>query len=165
MSDLQLIQNKLEAISRRIRLFKGWQALWNGLLLASIVYLVTLAVYKFLPVSSTVLVWGFGSGTALMIFSFVFGLRRTRSLPEVARWVDIQGNLKERLSTALDLQKDSVQTPWSELVLKDAAEQARRLDTHRLVGFHVPRISRVILVLLAAAFSLGFIKEDRKSVV
>ncbi|MDB6054053.1 MAG: hypothetical protein JWN25_1576 [Verrucomicrobiales bacterium] len=161
MSDLQLIQNKLEAISRRIRLFKGWQALWNGLLLASIVYLVTLAVYKFLPVSSTVLVWGFGSGTALMIFSFVFGLRRTRSLPEVARWVDIQGNLKERLSTALDLQKDSVQTPWSELVLKDAAEQARRLDTHRLVGFHVPRISRVILVLLAAAFSLGFIKEYR----
>src|SRR5713101_6781327 len=107
MSSVQLIENTLKKTARRIRLARTWQALWRGLLLGGALWLVVFAVYKLAPIPN----WSLyaGGAVALLIpitFSIVAGCRKISPL-ETARFVDARKQLKERLSTALEMSGSS----------------------------------------------------------
>jgi len=162
MSSVQLIENTLKKTARRIRLARMWQALWRGLLIGGAIWLLVFAVYKLAPIPVMAL-WAAG-GVALLIpitLSIVAACRNISSL-ETARFIDARKQLKERLSTALELSgSSSGDGAWKELVISDAARHAGDIDARQLLPLSLPAVSRWALLVLALGAGLGFIPEYR----
>ncbi len=161
MSELQIIQTALEQIARRRRLARALRGGWVGLLTGSALWLLVIAIYKLAPVP---VVWLVGSGILALgcaLAGFVLGGWRKISLTETARWVDLGQNLKERLSTALEVSSQPGGSTWKGLVLADAAMSIRGLDPRRLVRFTLSATAHWALLLLFVGAGLGFVPEYR----
>src|SRR2546430_513544 len=162
MSSVQLIENTLKKTARRIRLARTWQAFWRGLLIGGALWLVVFAVYKLAPIP----VWAlyFGGAVPFLIpitVSMMAGFRKVSAL-ETARFVDARKQLKERLSTALELSgSSSGDGAWKELVIADAARHATGIDARQLLPLHLPAVARWALLILAVGAGLGFVPEYR----
>ena len=162
MSELQVIQGVLVQTARRRRVARALRGLWLGLLVGALVWLVTLIFYKFLPLPNWLLITaGLAVPTAILLGAILGGWRSV-SLPETARWVDLERQLKERLSTALEASTTGkLPGQWQALVVRDAANHARDLDPRSLLPFHLPRATRWALLVLLLAAGLGFVPEYR----
>ena len=162
MSELQVIETVLERTARRRRVERALRGFWRGLLAGAVVWLVTLGLYKFLPVPTwALLAAGLTAPLAMVLGAVVGGWRRS-SLSETARWVDQARQLKERLSTALETGHASQgSAEWRELVVRDAAAHVREVDPRGLLPFHLPTTTRWALLVLALTAGLGFVPEYR----
>ncbi|MCW5553246.1 MAG: hypothetical protein KIS67_13940 [Verrucomicrobiae bacterium] len=161
MSELQFIQSALEQTARRRRLARALHGGWIGLLVGSALWLLGIGIYKLAPVS---IGWLAGAGMLALgcaFAGFIAGGWRKASLNETARWVDMRQNLKERLSTALEVSSQPSGSTWNGLVLADAAMSIRGLDPRRLVRFTLPMTARWALLLLCVGAGLGFVPEYR----
>src|SRR4051812_41234843 len=119
MSSLQLIESTLKRTSRRIRLERMWHGLWRGLLVGGGVWLIVFAVYKLTPIPVVSLYVAASVGLLIpIVWAIVCGCRRM-SLLETARFVDARKELKERLSTALEISGAAIDTSWKDLVIAD----------------------------------------------
>lgn len=161
MSDLQVIENTLERAARRRRNERAFRGLWQGLLVGAVIWLLTLAAYKLLPMPLWTLTAAAIVGLLSALVGLLIGGWRKTSLSETARWVDGRQHLQERLSTALELSKTSGTETWRELLVTDAASHVKELDPRSLVQFRLPKASRWALVVLALAAGLGFVPEYR----
>jgi len=161
MSELQIIESALQQASRRRRWSRALRGMWRGLLVGAVLLLVVMGVWHLWPVPGwTVTAAALAPFPCALVGMIIGGWRRT-SLPEVARWVDGQQHLKERLSTALEVADEPEIGKWRELVLTDAVEHVQGLDVRRLVPFRLPRATRWALVVLALGAGLGFVPEYR----
>ncbi|MDW8310864.1 MAG: hypothetical protein RMK20_15945, partial [Verrucomicrobiales bacterium] len=160
MDALQAIQSVLERTARRRRLARMLHGLWWGLLVGGVVWVVALVAYKLLPLPLAVLGWAAALAALCPLAGALWGGWRRESLTETARWLDLRQNLKERLSTALELAGTDTDG-WRELVVQDAAVNARGLNTRRLVPFHLPPAARWSVLVLAIGAGLGFVPEYR----
>jgi hypothetical protein len=161
MSELQIIQSALERAAQRRRWARALRGLWHGLLVGAVISLLLIGTYHLLPLPSwTVLAAGVLPIPCLLA-GLAIGAWRKPALNEVARWVDGRQQLKERLSTALEVASDPKAGRWGELVVADAAEHAKGLDPRRLMAFHLPKSTRWALVVLALVAGLGFVPEYR----
>lgn len=161
MSEIQLVTSSLERASRRLRLNRALRGLWLGLLAGAGLWLLALAVYKVAPVPAQVLNLAALCGAACAVGGFLFGGWRKPTLAATARWVDVQQNLKERMSTALEVANAPSDPLWRELVVHDAASHAKEIDPSSLVPFRLTRAAHWAVLLLAVAFGVGFIPEYR----
>ncbi|HZV34518.1 MAG TPA: hypothetical protein VFB72_08055 [Verrucomicrobiae bacterium] len=162
MSDLQIIEATLQRAARRRRWERALRGFWQGLLIGASLWLVTLAVYKLAPIPLEVLYGVAAAGIFAALMGLVIGAWRRTSMDETARWVDVKSDLKERLSTALELSKGAkAEESWRELLVTDAAAHVKEIDPKRLVQFRLPKASRWALVVLALAAGLGFVPEFR----
>jgi len=162
MSELQVIQGVLVQTARRRRVARALRGLWRGLLVGALVWLVTLIFYKFLPLPNWLLITAGSAVPTAILLGAILGGWRTVSLPETARWVDLERQLKERLSTALEASTaGKLPGQWQALVVRDAANHARDLDPRSLLPFHLPRATRWALLVLLLAAGLGFVPEYR----
>ncbi len=161
MSDLQVIQSALEGAARRRRWARALRGMWQGLLVGSVLSLVFAGAYHVYPFPLWTLLIAALIPFPTMLLGLAIGGWRKPSLTEVARWVDVRQNLKERLSTALEVSSGPEAGAWGTLVVNDAATHARELDARSLVPFHLPRATRWALVSLAVAGGLGFVPEYR----
>ena len=161
MSQLQTIESALDRAARRRRVDKALRGAWRGLLAASIVWLVALVLYKVLPIAVESLALAGLAGLAVIIVGAVAGGWRKPSASEIARWVDVNQNLKERLSTALEVSGASVADEWRNLLMADAAQHAQGLDAKRLLPFHLPKFTRWAVIILLVTAGLGFVPEYR----
>jgi len=161
MSELQIIESALERAARRRRWARALRGLWLGLFVGALVYFVTLAVFKIAPVKSDVLLWAGVVAAVCPLAGLAIGGWRKLQLTEVARWVDVKHNLKERMSTALEFSGDDHAGTWRELVMHDAVSHAQEIDPRKLVPFHLPKATRWALVVMAMAAGLGFVPEYR----
>jgi hypothetical protein len=161
MTELRLIESTLERAARRRRWDRALRGLWRGLLVGALLYLATLATYKLLPVPAWVPTAGSLAVLAAAAVGLLLGGWRGTSLAETARWVDVQQNLKERLSTALEVARQHPTGEWRDLVVADATEHARQVDPRQLVPLSLTRASRWALWLLVLAVGLGFVPEYR----
>jgi hypothetical protein len=161
MSELQIIQSALERAARRRRWARALRGLWQGLLAGAIVALLAIGAYHLYPLP----LWTVLAGAALPLVGATIGLLvgwwRKTSLDEVARWVDGRQQLKERLSTALEVASGPETGRWRDLVVTDAAEHVKDLDPRKLVPFNLSRAATWALVLLAVGAGLGFVPEYR----
>ena len=135
----QIIQNKLSAIQRRMRIegvFQNLAAfnLW-GLLIAGIL-LVASRFFR-LPISI-----GFAIALPTIVVSAIaigLSLLRKIDLSEVARLVDHRLNLKERLGTALEAMDRREAGDFAILQVRDAARAVQGILPATVVSYTVPR--------------------------
>ena len=161
MSELQIIEATLQRAARRRRWARALRGLWVGLLAGSAVWLVTLGSYKLWPIPLSSLWWAGGVALAGPLFGIFIGGWRKPALPETARWVDVKQNLKERLSTALEVAAQPNGSTWEQLVVSDAAAHVKEIDPRRLVRFSLPKTARWALLILVLGAGLGFVPEYR----
>jgi hypothetical protein len=163
MSDLQAIQSALETTSRRRRWQNGIDRLWLGLLIGSLLWLVTLVLYKFLPLPVETPLVGGALALCSVIVAFCVGFFRKATVAESARWLDQRQHLQERLSTALEVSAKPTDAEWQRLLLADAARQIQKLDPRKLLPFSLPRAARWSVLVLAIGAGLGFVPEYRSA--
>ena len=133
----QIIQNKLSAIRRRMRIEGVFQnlAIFNlwGLLIAGILFVAN----RFFP-----LLIGFATCLPIVIASAIaVGLSLLHQIDpfEVARFVDQRLNLKERLGTALEAMGREEAGDFAILQIHDAARAAQEILPATVVSYTVPR--------------------------
>jgi hypothetical protein len=161
MSEIQFIQSALERAARRRRFAQSLRGLWYGLLIGAIIALIVAGVYHVRPVPFIwVMVTAFAPFPLMLIGMIVTGWRKP-GLNEVARWVDGKRNLKERVSTALELSKDENGGSWRDLIVTDAATHIKELDVKRLMPLRLPKTAVWALLVLALVAGLGFVPEYR----
>ena len=161
MNEIRIIEAALDKTARRKRWQDGWRGFWRGLLVGSIVWLVTLAVFKLFPVPPLVLAVAAAVAGGAMALGLIIGLRQRRSLLETARWVDQKKKLQERLSTALEIAEAPRAAHWRQLLVSDAAKHADQINPKELLPYHLPPASRWVLLTLVLAVGLGFAPEYR----
>jgi len=161
MSELSTIEAALQRAAQRRRLDRTLGGAWRGLLGASVLWLVALTAYKLFPIPFSAVVIAGGAGLLSIIVGAIVGGWRKPSASETARWVDVKQNLKERLSTALEVTQTDSGEEWKTLLVNDAAQHAQGLDAKKLLPFHLPKATRWALVLLLVTAGLGFVPEYR----
>jgi len=161
MSELHTIETALQQAAQRRRLDRALRGAWKGLLIASVVWLVALIVYKIAPIPAFTLAIAGGTGLACIVLGAIISGWRKSSASETARWVDVKQNLKERLSTALEVARSPVDGEWKTLLIADATQHAQGLDPKRLLPLHLPGLARWALIVLLVTAGLGFVPEYR----
>jgi hypothetical protein len=161
MSDIQLVTSSLETAARRLRRSHALRGLWVGLLAGAALWLSALGIFKLAPIPALVLTVAGAVGTACPLVGLILGGWRKPSLATTARWVDVQRNLKERMSTALEVANAQADPLWRELVVHDAASHAKEIDPRHLVPFRLSRAAYWAALVLAVAAGLAFVPEHR----
>ncbi|HEY6169279.1 MAG TPA: DUF4175 family protein, partial [Verrucomicrobiae bacterium] len=133
MSELQAIESVLDRAARRLRWQHGWGGLWRGLLVGVGLWLAGLALYKLLPLPILMLGIAAGLSVASAFVGFLIGFWRQPSRADVARWIDAQQHLEERLSTALEFARANGDPGWRQMLFVDAARAAGKLDPSALL--------------------------------
>ncbi|MGZ4961812.1 MAG: hypothetical protein ACXWIU_00865 [Limisphaerales bacterium] len=161
MSDLQAIEAALVRAVRRRRFQRAWVNLWRGVFIAALLWLVALVVYKLAPVPFSIVPIAGIAGLACVIAGFLYGWFHRPTIQQTARWLDEKQNLQQRLSTALEMAEGNRDENWRKLLISDAAKFIEKFDPRKLLPFHLPRISRWSLLILALCAGLGFVPEYR----
>lgn len=161
MSDIQKIESVVLKTARRQRWQRAWHGFWQGLLIASGIWLVGLTAFKAFPITEVVLLAAGVAGVLAMVTGFILGWRRRPTLLQTARWIDDKRRLQERLSTALEVADSSGSGNWRELLVNDAAKHVGDVDPKALLPASLPGAARWALLGLALAAGLGFVPEYR----
>jgi len=161
MSELQTIQTALAKAARRRRWSRALRGLWHGLLVGAVLSFLLAAVYHVFPTPLWTLLVMALIPIPCMLAGLIIGGWRKPGMNEMARWVDGQQHLQERLSTALEVASAPGAGKWSELVVSDAAGHASALDPRRLMPFNLPKAARWALLSLALCAGLGFVPAYR----
>ena len=161
MSELQIIELTLARAARRRRWQSALNGLGQGLLAGAVVFLVALAVFKLLPIPRWILPAAALLALSLVLAGLLRGAWRRRSLLETARWLDERRDLKERLSTSLEMTGARAADDWTHLLLVDAAQYAQSLNSRELLPIRFPAVGRSALLVLALCAGLGFVPEYR----
>lgn len=134
---------------------------WKGLLFASLIWFLAIATYKLVPIDVSILGIAGLAGVVSIVLGTIVGGWRESTASETARWVDVKENLKERLSTALEMAHSPVDGEWKTLLMADATQHAQGLDPKRLLPLHLPKFTRWALIVLAVTAGLGLVPEYR----
>lgn len=138
-----------------------WHALWRGLLIGAALWLAAFAAYKLAPIPVMTLYVAASVAVLIPIAWALLVACRKISLIETARFVDQRKQLKERLSTALEISGSSGDPAWRELVISDAAQHVNGIDARKLVPLNFPSVARWALLILVLGVGLGFVPEYR----
>ncbi|HVV00428.1 MAG TPA: hypothetical protein VHH88_03640 [Verrucomicrobiae bacterium] len=161
MSELELIQSALERAANRRRWARGLRAMWKGLFAGAILSLLIVGAYHLFPLPLISLYLATIIPLPCMAAGLLIGWWPKPRPEEIARWLDARQQLRERLSTALEMALRPVDDPWRNLVLRDAAAHVTGLDPRALIPFRLPPAIRWSLVILALTAALCFVPEYR----
>lgn len=167
MSEMHEILQLLDCTVARRRRLAGWATLWRTLILAGVVYLAVLLLYKLAPIPGSVVWWTALASLAALPIGFLAGWLRPVTRADAARFLDSKAGLQERLSTALEVGADSRPTGnenqgrWRELVMADAAMTAGNLLPQTLLPVMLPPSARWAVLVLGLSAGLGFVPEYR----
>lgn len=134
----QIIQNKLSAVQRRMRIKRSLQNLatfncW-GLLIAGIL----LTINRFFPIPIPIGLAVFTPITVASVIAVGFSLGRKINRVEVARLLDQRLNLKERLGTALEAMERRETDDFAMLQIRDTARVAQEILPAAAVSYTFP---------------------------
>ncbi|HEY1171225.1 MAG TPA: hypothetical protein VGH19_07665 [Verrucomicrobiae bacterium] len=161
MSEFHVIKETLAVTARRRRWQRGWRGFWKGFLIAGGVWLLGLILYKALPMPEPVLFGIFFAGWIAPIAGFLKEFSKAVTLNEAARWLDQEKQLKERLSTALEVADSKKDGEWQRLLMTDAATHAGSLDVAKMMPFSLPKAAKWSFILLVITAGVGFVPEYR----
>jgi len=155
--DEQSIQNCLMDIrSRRYKqalLQAGVSAVFFGLLVVATLFIVDRIIR--LPIQLFSMNCLVISGA--VVVGICFSFKRRKDLRFVAKTVDRDMGLKERLSTAFELIHDATQSDFARLQIRDAAGTVATLAVAKASPYRVPTLLKgfpIPLLLIALSFSI-----------
>ena len=161
MKGSEVIHSVVDNARRRFLLQHAINWLGIALCFAAAVWLVALIVFKFAPMPEK-WVWAVGVvGLVATVAVFLAGMLRRSDKNAAARWLDQKAGLKDRLSSALEL--DRTDTDWSRLIHRDAVDHAGKLDTAKLIPFQLNRPFRIAVACLAVGAALQWLPEFRSA--
>jgi hypothetical protein len=163
------LQNRLRSAARRVRWLITIQWTVRSLFWTTLVCTIWLLMARFgwtvEPKFSTLV----GLCTAAGLTGLLFGATRKVSLMDVARLTETRTDLKERLSTAVEIHQLGKDSPMAQAQIADAGEHLQGLNLRRVFPFRIARemIGLVILMItLAVIFFLPtaplFWSKERK---
>lgn len=161
MSETQAIETCLKRAARWRRWNRFWRGIWMGLCAGAVLWLVALGLFKLFPIPETLVFWTGAISMTFVVAGGIVGAWGKSSLQDTARWLDERSSLKQRLSTAWELEGNRRDDDWHRLVLNDAARAAEGVDPGKLLPLRLPRTSRWALLALALGAGLGFVPEYR----
>ena len=161
MSEIQIIESALQQAARRRRWARALRGMWQGLLVGAVLSLLLVGAWHLRELPLWTLIAAALFPFPCMLVGLIIGGWRKPVLSDVARWVDGNQHLQERLSTALEVAGEPGEGAWRDLIVTDAAQHASGLDPRRLVQSNLPRVTRWALVVLALSVGLGFVPEYR----
>ncbi|MGV3757041.1 MAG: hypothetical protein ACO1QS_16800, partial [Verrucomicrobiota bacterium] len=161
MSEIHVIKETLTATARRRRWQRGWRGFWKGFMIAGAIWLAVLIAYKVLPMPEGVLFGLFFAGWIAPLAGFLMGFSKAVSLEEAARWLDQEKQLKERLSTALEVSDSKKDSEWQRLLMTDAAAHIGQLNVAQMLPFNLPKAAKWSFILLIITAGLGLVPEYR----
>ena len=162
MSQKQLIASKLKAAARRRKIQLSWQCMWMGLWICVCIWFLSLISYKLFPVPTITFFWVGLLSFIVPLSGLIWGFTKKFPPKDIARWIDQEKNLKERLSTAVELaERKPINPAWEVLVLRDAASAVQKIEPKSLLPLRLPSLCYRILLLLIVCFVLGFVPEHR----
>lgn len=161
MSEFHVIKETLAATARRRRMQRGWRGFWRGFLVAGAVWLLGLICYKLMPMPEEVLFGIFFAGWIAPLIGFLKEFSRPVSMNEAARWLDQEKQLKERLSTALEVADSEKDGEWQRLLVTDAATHVGSLNVAQMLPFNLPKTAKWSLIILVITAGLGLVPEYR----
>ena len=136
----QIIQNKLSAIQRRMRIEGVFQNLATFNLWGVLIAGILLVVNRFFPLAIPI---GFAIALSVVIASAIaVGLSLIRKIDPfaVAHFVDQRLNLKERLGTALEAMDRRGTGDFAILQIRDAARASQEIVPAAAFSYTVPSI-------------------------
>lgn len=161
MQGSEVIHSVVDTARRRFLLQHALNWLGIALCFAAAVWLTALIVFKLAPVPEQ-WVWAVGVvGLVATVAVFVAGMLRRSDKIAAARWLDQKAGLKDRLSSALEM--DRTDTDWSRLVHSDAVNHAGKLDTAKLIPFQLNRPFRIAVACLAVGAAVQWLPEYRSA--
>jgi hypothetical protein len=163
MSDIQIIESALKRAAARRRLQRALNGFAVGLLAGGAVLFLAIASYKLFPIERVVVPVAAIAAAVLAVIGFVLGGWRQGSLIETAQWVDERRQLKERLSTALEMTQTPGTSDWKRLLLTDAAKHAQSLDPRQLLVFRLPRVAKWALLIASVPTVYVFFNAQRRA--
>ena len=86
MSKKQVINEKIEAAAGRRKIQAGWRGMWLGLWVGACLWLVTIATYKLLPISTATVFWIVIVGLSFPVIGLVLGFPKRFSAPYPPGW-------------------------------------------------------------------------------
>lgn len=161
MQTMNPIETAVMRTARRLRWLRGWNGFWRGALIGAGLYLLALLSYKLLPIPRGVVSIAGGLGLLAAMVGWVAGFWRRTSPAEAARWLDEREGLQQRLATALEVGQRQTEGIWRDLVVADAVASAQQINPARLLPVGLPRLARVLALVLAVIVGLGFVPEWR----
>ena len=161
MSHREIILKSIKRARIGLITHRLWHGVWRGVLAGGCAALLWFGIYKVFPIPGHFLDEGFlVSGAVGVVVMLVHGLR-SMSRRKVAEYLDSSQHLNERLSTALELADENSESPWIELIEKDAAKAANGIRWKELVRWTFPVSGRWALAVIAGIIGLGFVPEYR----
>lgn len=163
MNPLDQVELLVQRTASRLRWLRGWTGFWRGAVIGAALYLAALILFKVAPVPREWVTWAGWLAWTAPVIGGIWGMRRSTTPQEAARWLDERQGLQQRLSTALELgrQPASAPEPWRGLVASDASEAARQIDPHSLLPLRLPSVVRWVVLSLVLTVTLGFLPEYR----
>src|SRR5256885_773907 len=161
MSEIQIVEAALERAAKRRRLAQALTGLWYGLLVGAVIALVVTGIYHLREIPFRWVIAAALAPLPLMLLGSIFTGWRRPTLSEVARWVDSKRNLKERVSTALEVAGDENGGKWRDLVVTDAATHIKDLNVRQIMPISLPKTAFWSMLVLVLVFGLGFVPEYR----
>ncbi len=158
MKDRKFIEEKLRRAGNRRRWHQSWIGLWKGFFWGALLWLVTLVVFKLLPIPFASLAWAAAGWGLIALVGWCWHLFKPVNLEETAQWVDDQCGLKERFTAVLEFKEKE---HWGNVILNDAKQFIERIQPRNLVRFHLPSIAKWSVLVLAMSAGLGFVPEYR----
>ena len=138
----QIIQNKLSAIRRRMRIDSIFQNLATFNLWGFLIVGILLAANRFFPLPISI---GFAAALPIVVASVVavgLSLMRKIDLFAVAHLADQRLNLKERLGTALEAMDRRSAVDFAILQIRDAARTSQAILPAAAVSYTVPSATK-----------------------
>ncbi|MFL2910845.1 MAG: hypothetical protein ACJZ70_09935 [Limisphaerales bacterium] len=162
MKEKQIIATKLNTVASRKKLQLSWKYMWFGLSICVGLWLLSLLSYTLFPIPLVTFLWVSILSLILPLAGLIVGFSKKFPLQDIARWIDQEKGLKERVSTAVELtEADPITPSWKELIIRDAASAIEKIETKSLLPLRLPKSCNWILLLLIACFVLGFVPERR----
>ena len=164
MEDIAILESLVRRTARRRRWIRGWNAAAIGALVGISAFLAVLILDKRTPIP---VLWLKATGAAALLATaggFLVGFLRRIDLPWTARWLDTQAGLQDRISTALEVARNSgspTSREWRALVVADAVRAAGRVDPRALLPLALPRSAGIASILALLALGLRWVPEHR----
>ncbi len=155
-SPRNVITNCLKTLRIRSRLQKTFktvtQAIFFAMCVLAVLFIgIRLVLFPFSITLVTLLVI-FGAGG----FGIGFGFRHRPTLSDIAGYVDENLQLKERVSTSLELIQENRQDEIAQLQILDSAKGVEDADSAKIMPYALPRLLKwVSIPLLIIGFSFA----------